>query len=205
MTVLWARLANLGHKVSDQTVGNSLRRHDIAPAPQRSRTTTWKQFLQSHMDVYGRTCRLRLFYGGGAYLARAVTYYVLFFIEVGSCRVRLDGITRHPESWWMQQVARNATWEDCGYLDGCRYLLHDRDQKFCREFRDTLAVGGVKCLRLPARSPNLKDYVSHCTSLARFDASAANRWRLLSFPRSLCIFRGGRGPGWSYRHSPLSL
>jgi hypothetical protein len=84
-----------------------------------------------------------------------VTYYVLFFIEVGSRRVRLGGITRHPESWWMQQVARNATMEDSGYLNGCRYLLHDRDQKFCREFRETLAAGGVKCLRLPARSPNL--------------------------------------------------
>ena len=44
-------LANLGHKVSDQTVGNILRRHNIAPAPQRSRTTTWKEFIQSHMDV----------------------------------------------------------------------------------------------------------------------------------------------------------
>ena len=38
-------LANLGHKVSDQTVGNILRRHDIAPAPQRSRTTTWTEQL----------------------------------------------------------------------------------------------------------------------------------------------------------------
>ena len=45
--------------------------------------------------------------------------------------------------------------QDSGYLNGCRYLLHDRDQKFCREFQDTLAAGGVKCLRLPARSPNL--------------------------------------------------
>jgi hypothetical protein len=33
-------LANLGHHVSDQTVGNILRRHDIAPAPKRSQTTT---------------------------------------------------------------------------------------------------------------------------------------------------------------------
>ena len=37
-------------------------------------------------------------------------------------------------------------------------LLHDRDQKFCREFRETLAAGGVKCLPLPARSPNLNAY-----------------------------------------------
>jgi hypothetical protein len=33
-------LANLGHHVSDQTVGNILRRHDIPPAPKRSQTTT---------------------------------------------------------------------------------------------------------------------------------------------------------------------
>jgi hypothetical protein len=44
-------LANLGHEVSDQTVGNILRRHDIAPAPKRSRTTTWKEFIKSHTDV----------------------------------------------------------------------------------------------------------------------------------------------------------
>jgi putative transposase len=39
-------LANLGYHVSDQTVGNILRRHDIAPAPKRSRTTTWKEFIR---------------------------------------------------------------------------------------------------------------------------------------------------------------
>jgi hypothetical protein len=32
--------ANLGHPVSDQTVGNILRRHGIAPVPERSKTTT---------------------------------------------------------------------------------------------------------------------------------------------------------------------
>ena len=55
----------------------------------------------------------------------------------------------------MEQVARNATMQDTGYLNGCRYLLHDRDKKFCREFRETLAAGGVKCTPIPARSPNL--------------------------------------------------
>src|SRR5260370_21873309 len=42
-------LAHLGHTVSDQTVGNILRRHGIAPAPERKRTTTWSQFIRSHM------------------------------------------------------------------------------------------------------------------------------------------------------------
>jgi hypothetical protein len=36
--------------------------------------------------------------------------------------------------------------------------LHDRDAKFCAEFRETLAVAGVKCLRLPPRSPNLNAF-----------------------------------------------
>jgi hypothetical protein len=37
-------------------------------------------------------------------------------------------------------------------------VLHDRDTKFCTEFRKTLAAGGVKCLRLPPRSPNLNAF-----------------------------------------------
>ena len=44
-------LANLGHDVSDQTVGNVLRRHGIAPAPDRSQTTAWKDFIAAHMAV----------------------------------------------------------------------------------------------------------------------------------------------------------
>src|SRR5215467_11735635 len=45
--------------------------------------------------------------------------------------------------------------EGTGYLNGGRYLLHDRDPKFCHEFRDTLASGGVECTPIPPRSPNL--------------------------------------------------
>ena len=48
-------LANLGHQVSDQTVGNILRRHGIGPVPQRSQTTTWKDFIRRHMDVLAAT------------------------------------------------------------------------------------------------------------------------------------------------------
>jgi hypothetical protein len=43
-------LANLGHAISDRTVGNNLRRHNLAPGPERSRTTSWKEFI-------GRTWR----------------------------------------------------------------------------------------------------------------------------------------------------
>ena len=82
---------------------------------------------------------------------------LLFFIEIGCRRISLGGITHHPNREWMQQVARNATMEDSGYLKSCRYLRHDRDSKFCREFQDTLKAG-VVCTPIPARSPNLNAY-----------------------------------------------
>ena len=58
----------------------------------------------------------------------------------------------------MRQMACNATLEGMGHLNGCRYVLHDRDTKFCPEFRESLAAAGVKCLRLPPRSPNLNAF-----------------------------------------------
>ena len=87
-----------------------------------------------------------------------VTYYVLFFLHLETRWVSLAGITRHPTEEWMTQMARNAVDEESGYLRRHRYVLHDRDTKFCADFRKTLATGGVKCLRLPARSPNLNAF-----------------------------------------------
>jgi hypothetical protein len=48
-------LANLGYHISDQTVGNILRRHGIPAAPERKKTTTWTEFIRIHMDVLGAT------------------------------------------------------------------------------------------------------------------------------------------------------
>jgi len=58
----------------------------------------------------------------------------------------------------MEQQARNLTMEEWGCLRGCRYLLHDRDMKFCESFRELIESESVKPLRLPARSPNLNSY-----------------------------------------------
>ena len=128
-------------------------------------------------------------------MAGLVTYYVLFFLHLETRRVSLAAITRHPTEEWMTQMARNAVDEESGYLRRHRYVLHDRDTKFCANFRKTLATGGVKCLRLPPHSPNLKDYASHCTSFALPDvtSSAAPRSDSL-WPWDLC---GGLLPGAS--------
>ena len=44
-------LTNLGYRISDQTVGNILKRHSIPPAPERKTTVTWGEFIRFHLDV----------------------------------------------------------------------------------------------------------------------------------------------------------
>jgi putative transposase len=154
-------LANLGHDVSAQTVGNVLRRHGIAPAPKRSETSGWKDFIAAHMAVLAGmdffTVEVLTWRG-------LATYYVLFVIQLETRSVTLAGITRHPTQDWIEQIARNLTDSESGALSGQRYMLHDRDAKFCAGFRSILRDGGVEPLRLPPRSPNLKEYASHYTS-----------------------------------------
>jgi putative transposase len=148
-------LANLGHIVSDQTVGNILRRYGIQPAPKRSQNTTWKDFIARHMAVLAGTD----FFTVEVLTWRGLaTYYVLFFIHLESRRVSLAGLTRHPTAEWMIQMARNATDEASGFLRGQRYLLHDRDTKFCAAFLDVLRSSGIRPLALPPRSPNLNAF-----------------------------------------------
>jgi hypothetical protein len=86
------------------------------------------------------------------------THYVLFFIHLETRRIHLAGLTRHPTSEWMLQMARNATDESSGFLRGHRYLLHDRDTKFCAAFQDVLRSSGIGPLALPPRSPNLNAF-----------------------------------------------
>ncbi len=99
-------MANLGYRLSDQTVGNILQRHGIPPAPERKRTTTWTDFIHAHMSVLAGT---DFFSVEVLTLRGLVTYYVLFFIHLESRRVEIAGITQHPNEAWMKQIARNVT------------------------------------------------------------------------------------------------
>ena len=58
----------------------------------------------------------------------------------------------------MDQTGRSATQETWGYLHPCRYVLHDRDTKFCASFRSALASGGVIALAMGAV---LMNYMGH--------------------------------------------
>jgi putative transposase len=87
-----------------------------------------------------------------------VTYYVLFFIDISSRAVNVAGITAHPDSRWMTQIARNVTDLNEGFLRRKRYLILDRDTKYCDAFRTILVREDIEVIRLPPRSPNLNAF-----------------------------------------------
>jgi putative transposase len=148
-------LANLGYTISDQTVGNILKRHGLPPAPERKTTTTWKEFIRTHLDVLVAT---DFFTAEVWTLGGLVTYYVLFFIHLSSRKIHIAGVTPHPNEAWMVQVARNITMEEWGFLSPGQYLLHDRDGKYCPAFQQIIDAAGVTRVPLPPRSPNLNAY-----------------------------------------------
>jgi putative transposase len=148
-------LANLGYTISDQTVGNILKRHGLPPAPERKITMTWKEFIRTHMDVLVAT---DFFTAEVWTLGGLVTYDILFFIHLGSRKVHIAGMTPHPHEAWMMQIARNLTMEQWGFLSAGQYLIHDRDGKYCPAFQQIIDTAGVKRVPLPARSPNLNAY-----------------------------------------------
>src|SRR2546421_2589792 len=148
-------LKHLGYIISDQTVGNILKRHGILPAPERKKTTTWKEFIRTHLDVLVAT---DFFTTEVWTTAGLVTYYVLFFIHLASRKVHVAGMTPHPDERWMVQIARNVTMEEWGVLSPGQYLIHDRDTKYCPAFQQILDEAGVKRVPLPPRSPNLNAY-----------------------------------------------
>jgi putative transposase len=84
-----------------------------------------------------------------------VTCYVFFVMELATRRVCVAGITTHPDEQWMSQMARQLTDTVDGILLGKRYLILDRDTKYCPAFREFMKREGVEVIRLPPRSPNL--------------------------------------------------
>src|SRR5215831_2634688 len=148
-------LKHLGCMISDQTVGNILKRHGIPAAPKRKKTITWKEFIRTHLEVLVATD----FFTTEVWTwCGLVTYYVLFFIHLGSRKVHIAGVTPHPDQRWMIQIARNVTMADWGILSPGQYLIHDRDGKYCPAFQRLIDDAGVTLVPLPPQSPNLNAY-----------------------------------------------
>jgi putative transposase len=93
-----------------------LRRHGLDPAPRRM-ATTWRAFLRQQA---AGIMACDFFIVDTVWLRRL---YVLFFIELGSRRIYLAGVTAHPDGAWVTQQARNLLMPATGPRP--RVLLRD--------------------------------------------------------------------------------
>jgi len=103
----------------------------------------------------------------------------------------------------MEQQARNVTMKEWGFLAQSRYLLHDRDGKFCPAFREVIKAGNVRTLQLPAHSPNLNAYAERwvrsvkqeCTSRLIFFGESSLRRALTQYTEHYHAERNHQGKG----------
>jgi transposase InsO family protein len=109
----------------------------------------WQQRLVSMLPAIDFTT-IEVWTKGGL-----VTHYLLFVMELKTRRAHFAGCTPNLNERWLKQIAHHLTEPEDGILNGKRYLIIDRDAKFCEAFREILKDEDVKPLRLPPRSPNL--------------------------------------------------
>jgi len=96
-------VANLGYRISDQTVGNILKRHEIPPAPERTKTLTWREFIRMHMAVVGAT---EFFSSAVWSWLRRLVSSVLSFLHVGLRKGDVAGMTFLGHGGWIWPLFR---------------------------------------------------------------------------------------------------
>jgi len=148
-------LANLGYVLAHNTIAKVLKQHGVEPAPERSRKTTWKEFLSRHWEQMVASDFFTVEVWTKKGLQR---FIVLFFMELSTRRVEVAGIARVANGLWMAQIARNLTDGVDGFFKEKHYLIHDRDPLYTRDFLNMLAEAGIESVKLPPRSPNLNAY-----------------------------------------------
>ncbi|MFH0901577.1 MAG: integrase core domain-containing protein [Pseudomonadota bacterium] len=155
---------SLGHKVAKTTVGDILEAAGIEPAPERGKGMSWSAFMRIHWDAIS-SCD---FFNVEVLTMRGyVRFQVFFVMRIATREVEIAGISPDINGTWMLQMARNLTDAHDGFLLGMKYLVHDRDPLFTRAFHDLLGASGVKCKRLPAKSPNLNPHAERFVRTAR--------------------------------------
>jgi transposase len=139
-------LTGLGHRVAPSTVWRILTRAGLDPAPRRC-GPTWREFLTAQATTI-MTCDF--FTIDTVFLQRLS---VLFFLEPGTHRVHLTGITAHPTASWVTPQARTLLMDLGDRVDQLRSLIRDRDTKFVAGFDTVITSEQITILRTPIRAP----------------------------------------------------
>jgi putative transposase len=153
-------LLRLNVQVSATAIRTTLRRHGLDPAPRRA-ITTWRSFLR---DQAAGIVACDFFTVESIWLRRL---YVLFFIELDTRRVHVAGVTANPDGAWVTQQARNLLLVLGERGRRVRFLLRDRDTKFCRSFDDVFRSEGAEVLLTPVQAPNANAYAERWVRTVR--------------------------------------
>jgi putative transposase len=153
-------LVGLGITLAASTVWTILRDAGIEPAPKRLEAS-WSEFLRQQAASILECDFLTV---DTLFLKR---FYVLFFIELGSRRVHLAGITSNPDGRWVSQQARNLLMQFDDDRIRPRFLVRDRDSKFTREFDEVFRSEGIRVIKAPVRAPKARAHAERWVGSAR--------------------------------------
>jgi len=154
-------LRKLGHRLSDQTIANILKRHGLPPLPERKPSLSWQKLMKHYKD---QLIACDFFTVETLFLQ---TLYVFFFIELGTRRVHFAGCTPHPMQDWVTQQARQLTWTLHDENTHMRFLIRDRDTKFSPSFDTVFMSEQIDIILTPYRTPNANAYAERWVRTAR--------------------------------------
>ena len=141
-------MAKLGVRIAPSTVWEILRAAGIDPAPRRA-GPTWRQFL--HAQAAG-ILAVDFLHVDTVLLKRL---YVLVFIEHGTRRMHLCGVTANPTGDWTVQQARNLALTLGERFESTRFLIRDRGSNFTSSFDAVFQATGTRILRTAVQAPRM--------------------------------------------------
>jgi putative transposase len=81
--------------------------------------------------------------------------YVLVFIEHGTRRMHLGGVTTNPTGEWPVQQARNLALTLGERFESTRFLIRDRGLNFTSSFDAVFQAAGTRILRTAVQAPRM--------------------------------------------------
>ena len=141
-------IAKLGVTVAPSTVWEILRAAGIDPAPRRA-GPTWRQFLHAQSAGLLAVDFLHV----DTVLLRRL--YVLVFIEHGTRRMHLGGVTANPTGDWTVQQARNLALTLGERFESIRFLIRDRGSNFTTSFDAVFQAVGTRILHTAVQAPRM--------------------------------------------------
>ena len=138
----------LGIAVAPSTVWEILHAAGLDPAPRRS-GPAWRQFLHAQASGILAVDFLHV----DTVLCKRL--YVLVFIEHGTRRMHLGGVTASPTGKWTVQQARNLALSLDQRFEDIRFLIRDRGSNFTASFDAVFQVTGATILRIAVKAPRM--------------------------------------------------